>query len=297
MLERKNASPSVLAVLVLYRRSLTESSTFQSLCQAKESGIKDLRVYIFDNSPEELHLDDRSFVEKNSDWISYSHFPENISLAKIYNLGIQARTNEDSMLILDQDSFFQPDFFHSFFTAEALHPDVDLFLPLVKHNEIIVSPGKWNGFKGNYLDSVRGGRMSAKGMTAIASGMFVRYRFLLNEFCGFDERFKLYGIDTYIMQQLANSGKDFFLLPFQLGHELAEYSIEPVEKKIFRFEEFVWGSLLLTEESRINRLKCTVFLFYKAIRHSWFYRNTGFLKCLLSFPDSGNKSVGQDSEN
>ena len=73
--------------------------------------------------------------------------------------------------------------------------------------------------------------------------------------------------------------------------------LEPVEKKIFRFEEFVLGSLLLTEESRINRSKCTVFLLYKAIRHSLFYRNTGFLKCMLSFPYSGYKSVGEDSEN
>jgi glycosyltransferase involved in cell wall biosynthesis len=281
--EEKQAQPAVLAVLVLYRCSLAESSTFHSLCKVRESGTGPLQVCIFDNSPFELQAEEKQLILENSDWISYSHFPENASLARLYNFGIRMGKNHDFMLILDQDSSFQPDFFASLYKADARHPEVDLFLPLVKHKDMIVSPGKWNGFKGRYLSSIHEGKWAARGMTAIASGMFVRYRFLQGGFAGFDERFQLYGIDTYLMQQFAVSGKDFFLLPYQLGHELAEYAGEPVEKKVFRFEEFVRGSLLLTEGAGFKRLNCYVFLTYKAIQNVLIHRRIAFLKVINLF--------------
>lgn len=281
--EAKQSNLTVVAVMVLYRCALAGSASFSSLMNVRESGICDLKIALFDNSPEHPAEEDLAFIRENSGWISYTHFPENASLAKIYNLGIRLGREGDFMLLLDQDSAFDTGFFSALLQAQATHPEIDLFLPLVKYERQIVSPGKWNGYKGRYIKSISAGPVLSKGMTAVASGMFIRYRYLLADFPGFDERFQLYGIDTNFMQHYASERRFFFLLPYQLDHELALYAEEAAERKIFRFQEFAKGSLLLTGKNGLLKWKCFVFLLYKALRYSIAYRNPGFFSGLKFF--------------
>ena len=275
--------PSVLALVVLYKCPPLESSTILSLLKAKEENIRDLRLAIFDNSPDIIEEIDAIFIKENRDWISYHHFKENFPLSKIYNLGIKSSRNEDFMLILDQDSTFDSDFFNSFYHAQKNNPDIDLFIPQVKYNHTLVSPGKWVGFKGKYLPAVHEGRKNSKGLTAIGSGMIIHFRYLKGDFKGFDERFKLYGIDTFFMQQYGMSNRDLFVLPYQMVHDLADYKVESIETKIFRFEEFARGSFLLTERYLLNRILCIAFIGYRALRLAIQFRNLAFLKTILVF--------------
>ncbi len=272
--------PSILALVVLYRCSLKESSTVLSLLKAREAGILKLNLAVYDNSPETLSNSDLALIEENQDWITYLHFPENLSLAKIYNMAIKSGNNEDFLLIFDQDSSFNSAFFYSFYSSFKNNSDIDLFIPQVKHKQILVSPGRWLGYKGKYLPSIVAGRINSKGLTAIGSGMIIRLKYLKSEFKGFDERFSLYAIDTYFMQQFSSSEKNMFILPYQMGHDLADFKLESLESKIFRFDDFVKGNLYLVEDSWLNKMKCIIFICYKAFKFAFKFRNPAFLKAL-----------------
>lgn len=260
--------PSVLIVVVLYKCNLEESQTWASLIACPDYWHEKTRVLVFDNSPNELSKAEQTLISSIGNSSDYFHSPENISLAKIYNSAIQKRESEDFLLLLDQDSEFDSRFFTEFYLKANLHSDIDLFLPYVVHNQIVVSPGNWLGYKGRYWKNLKTGIVDSKNLTAIASGMVVRFTYLANDPMPFDETFLLYGIDTYFMQKFSKNRPFAYVLNYELKHDLSIYSETSEETRLFRFRNFFSSTLLLTKESAIKRTKALIYLFYKSLEQS-----------------------------
>jgi glycosyltransferase involved in cell wall biosynthesis len=261
-------NPNLLIVVVLYKCSLKKSSTWESLRASKELIGSESRVLVFDNGPEALDEFEKNLILGFSSGSNYFHYPQNLSLAKIYNLAIQMRTAEDFLLILDQDSQFDSAFFLTFFNASREYPDLDLFLPYVLHESKVVSPGTWLGYKGEYWKGLKTGKINSQNQTAISSGMLIRFQYLNKDFSGFDESFTLYGIDTYFMQQYSRKRGYIFVLDYELKHDLSIYSEVSPETRLFRFRNFFTSTLLLTRDSIFTRTKALIYLFYKSIDQS-----------------------------
>ena len=208
-------NPSILVVVVLYKCSLAQSQTWNSLASSKGLPGERIRVLVFNNSPTPLSDAEQNLINLFSHRSDYFHYPENISLAKIYNLAIKKRDKEDFLLILDQDSQFDTNFFNEFKIKSTIHPEIDLFIPYVIHNRKVVSPGNWLGYKGRYWKNLTTGKVDSKNLTAISSGMFIGFSYLTNDFSHFDETFSLYGIDTYFMQQYAKRRQYAFVLDYE----------------------------------------------------------------------------------
>lgn len=122
----------VLAVLVTYGTPATATASWRSL-RSTEAGQK-LQWLVYDNSPHRH--------EDLPAGIFYEHHPENPGVSAAYLRGakLASSTGATWLLLLDQDSVFEVDWFAQYAQAVLQHPDQQLFVPLVKHGTTVVSP-------------------------------------------------------------------------------------------------------------------------------------------------------------
>ena len=136
-----------LILIVLYECKVKQSLSYISLLKSLEY-LSNSKLILWDNSPSNqfIDTDNISFLQS----VEYIHTPENMSLSKIYNRVIQENEEYDYMIILDQDSSFSSDYLEKLNSAIIKHSSINLFLPLIKSKQTIVSPGDYKVFKGSY---------------------------------------------------------------------------------------------------------------------------------------------------
>lgn len=236
---------SRLIVIILYRISPDASASVSSLVRAQDALTTDDIVLVWDNSPDPAdapaaiqQIDDSS----PATWI-YRSTPENLSLAAVYNRAFLQFPAKDLLVIFDQDSSFSSDYFRKADEAFADNPDIDLVVPLVRIHDLIVSPGHYRYIKGSLWQKPKLGRVSSRNTVAIGSGMAIRSSFL-RDFGGFDERLRIYGIDSNFMLRYAQKNPAFYVLDTEFGHDLAEFHIHDPATRWNRFEAFRHASLI-----------------------------------------------------
>jgi hypothetical protein len=233
-----------LIVTVLYRTELPAAQTVRSLLDNKRQLSDKDKIVLWDNSPtpqaeqalEQIKAELPCTVE-------YHHTPENISLAKIYNTVYRSNPDFETLYIFDQDSSFSESYFEQVSIAEKKHPEINLFLPLIRAGQTIISPGNFFYFKGQYWKQARLGVVPARRNTAIASGMAIRMSYLLQS-GGFEEQLQLYGIDTNFMLRYAKKNKYFYVFDVDFQHDISEFKKEDRQTKLRRFEDFKKSSLI-----------------------------------------------------
>jgi GT2 family glycosyltransferase len=262
-----NTKPARLMIVVLYRLKVGESPTLQSLERCKGALDAQDQVVIWDNSPSPQDGEDLSRMQAALPCgLHYRHTPENISLAAIYNRAVSEHPAAELVFLLDQDSAFTPDFFREINEAAAAHPEINLFVPLIKHGRQVVSPGHYYAFKGKYWTVEKYGVVPARSTVAIASGMCIRMAYL-QRFGGFEEKLKLYGIDTNFMIRYSRDNADFYVLRAPFGHALSDFSSEERLVKQARFADFRRASLVNAKLFPLHvQLLSRFFLWYKSLR-------------------------------
>ncbi len=262
-----STASSRLLIIVLYRTELTDAATWQSLTACREVLNETDKLVIWDNSPGPLS--ERSLIDNNGALpcpIDYQHTPENISLAAIYNRAFAANPGYDMLHIFDQDSSFGLAYFKAIAAAAVANPEVNLFVPLIRCNSLLISPGHFYLFKGKYWSKPKKGLVPAKNNVAIASGMAIRASYL-KTFGGFEERLQLYGIDTNFMLRYARDNPYFYVADVGFEHDVAEHKAENREVKARRFADFKKASLINAALfSRPVQWLTRLFLWYRTLR-------------------------------
>ena len=168
-----------LILIVLYKCKVKESLSFISLLESSEY-LSNSKLILWDNSPSIQSVDVNNISSFQQ--AEYIHTPENMSLSKIYNRVIQENEKYDYMIILDQDSSFSSDYLEKINKAINKHPTINLFLPLIKSDKTIVSPGNYKIFKGSYWKKEKYGIINSKNILAINSGMVINFNYLKNSY-------------------------------------------------------------------------------------------------------------------
>lgn len=256
-----------LIIIVLYRIELDASQTVQSLLDNKSQLSDRDKVVLWDNGPTAQSQDALSqLIDKLSCEIDYRHTPENVSLAAIYNQAYRSNPDYQIVHLFDQDSTFDGAYFEAVARASAQYPEINLFLPLIRSGETIISPGYFLYFKGQYWKKQRLGLVKARRNTAIASGMAIRMRYL-QQFGSFEEKLKLYGIDTNFMLRYARDNKYFYVFDVNFQHDVSDFKEESREVKQRRFDDFRKSSLINAKLFPLHiRLLTRAFLWYRGIR-------------------------------
>jgi len=145
-----NNPEDIVAVIVLYKMSLEESSTFITLTKSLKSIGAKLDLFVYDNSPSAQELDHSKYKQ----WtISYVHDKNNPGVSTAYNRACDYAVEQGKkwLLLLDQDSIFPPDAIMRY--AESISSVVaPLVVPrLVSSTGRVASPARYALHRGSHI--------------------------------------------------------------------------------------------------------------------------------------------------
>lgn len=162
----KLQASDILAILVVYGHSASQSSSWQSL-QATKAG-RQMRWLVFDNSPNPA-------AEPLPD-AYYEHHPENPGVSAAYLRGAALATEWGChwLLLLDQDSCFPADWFEQYGQALEAHPNATLLVPGVPAGNAWMSPAKYYWHRGWLNAPMQPGPFLLQNYAPINAGMLIR---------------------------------------------------------------------------------------------------------------------------
>ncbi len=271
--------PKFVILVVIYKQTLNNCKTITSLKSCFSALQRfNTNLVIWDNSEND---DNRIFLDElknNFHEIDYINTPENTSLSVVYNKTIKANINADYILLLDQDSLFGNNFIDIFYSALNEYSDNDLFLPIVKSGNTIVSPGNYFFVKGRFWKKVKNGLLPCKNTVAILSGMIIRLNFFReNNNALFDERLRFYGIDTSFMLKYQKLKRNLVVLDYVIAHDsqLLNFSDTEIALERFRILKSSWA--VIHSDNILKMFFSKTYTFYVSLKYAMKFHDVRFL--------------------
>lgn len=128
-------------LVVTYETAWAEADTLRSLMALTSPGVE-IELTIWDNSrASRLDPDVVARLSRTLGAVKTVHTPENLALSKIYNTVAAAPGDYDILVLLDQDTQIDDHYFQTL--AAAADAPAQVFLPIVRSGDLIVSPGSY----------------------------------------------------------------------------------------------------------------------------------------------------------
>lgn len=253
--------------VVLYRRDPEAAETLVTLSRIDFAALGiDVEVHIWDNARVVAAPPNPDFLPFR--W-RYLASPENEPLSRVYNVLVR-ESARPHVVIFDQDSSIDATFFEKL--ADGLgnaELGADVFVPVIRHDGRLISPGRLRWIKGQALHCVPTNAMLPADFTAMMSGMCIS-RALLARLAPqpFDERLRLYGVDTRFCRDLARHGARAYLHGALLGHDSALRSTTDPRAALQR-QIWLWQSwLCVFDRNLFEALAIRCYVLWKALRVS-----------------------------
>lgn len=264
-------------LVVTYETDWALADTLVSLMGLEAPGVE-IQLTIWDNSRTARY--DPVVIARLTDVVGAVkaiHTPENRALSKIYNSNAAAMGDYDVLVLLDQDTHLDDRYFQVLASAMDAAPDVQVFLPIVRSGERIVSPGSYFMVKGKHWTKAKPGLRSSRGVVAISSGLAVRRAYLERWPKTFDERMNLYGIDTAFMLDHARREASIFIIDHELQHHTVLWSNPPKSTMLFRFKNLRRARLLMHSRQPVHYALALAYAAHTSIKMALRYRDVSFL--------------------
>lgn len=242
----------ITILICLYKKSIEASDSIQSILKADKDNIN-ATIYLWDNSPEVLSKEGICFLENNFDHFIYKHTPENVPLSRIYNTVIHSLIDDNAYLMLcDDDSSIPVNFFKVLQSEIKRYPMINLFLPQIYSDSVLVSPAKDYFAFTNFIYNLKTGVLSSNYITAINSGMVISNRVFSNGF-RYDEDLRFYGTDNYFMIEYSRYYPQLNVLDVKVLHSLSYNTSEDVSNKIRIFREIRSANKIIYKNHFLKR--------------------------------------------
>ncbi|PHX05720.1 glycosyltransferase [Vibrio splendidus] len=269
--------PKLLILVVNYNLDLKLSATINSLIKSRDI-LSSSDVLIWENGPISSSNSSVEFLNTTGVNFHYRFSRENKGLSYIYNTVIREYvSNYDYLVILDNDSIFDSEFFSSINKAISYDPEINLLVPLIKHEEKLISPSNLNFIFMERWQSDEVGKISSVDRFAINSGMVIKSSFLLNEFPGYNELIKFYGTDDDFFNKYSKINKYFYVLDYVFSHDFSMFSEQTLDKELFRFKERCTAYRYVYSSSFLKGAFLKVYLFLVALKLAFKFRSLRFL--------------------
>lgn len=270
---------NIMFVVVLYKKPPLTSETINSLsahCFEKYGITPSFSVW--DNSAEGYGNASLDFMPGE---LFYYHTGRNERLSHIYNT-VVLDNKVDWYVFLDDDSFIGSDY------LEALMPffdsHIDVAIPKIVYNNVVISPGMVKGIKGKLLssDMLYPGKRKSQAIAAMMSGTVVNRRVFESEVT-FDERISFYGVDTRFFIDYSKEFEFIYILDVTIPHHSALRDQNmPVAEQIERHRKLTSAWPLIFRDARFFRVKLFFYISYYALKLSVIKRDPRFLLIFLS---------------
>ena len=128
---------TILIVIVVYRRHLKDSTTWQSLTEELTSLRSRTSILVYDNSLTPQAVPIYEFIDSH-----YTQDPANHGVSTAYNYGCRMamQLKKEWLLLLDQDTRLPSGALVKYYEALQSHPAEILFAPVLVDQKGIVSP-------------------------------------------------------------------------------------------------------------------------------------------------------------
>jgi len=268
----------ILAILVVYKELIANTSTYTSLLQSlTHSGLK-LDLFIYDNSPEEfiqvVDLDPCFNVE-------YIRNTSNPGVSKAYNEGAAYASSKfkEWILILDQDTSFPITSIEQYLKSKNRYPQMKLFAPTLEASFGILSPGQ--SFLKHSSPSraklVTGLHMFTR-KSLLNSGLLINISFF-NEIGGYNENIPLDFSDTYFIEKVSKVINQFVLIDLICKHSLSS-EISDYKTVLTRFKYYCIGAREYAKTS--NWFLVYFWSFLRTVKLTIKFKRIDFLQVFLT---------------
>ncbi|MGB0177905.1 MAG: glycosyltransferase [Owenweeksia sp.] len=261
---------NILAVIVIYEKTLEESRSFQSIQPLLDKGLK---VLIFDNSPSPQNIPED---------LLYHHSPENKGVSGAYNFAaVKAKDLGCRWLwLLDDDTLVDPEFLNE---AEAFaNQDYELYVPKIYSNQRLLSPF---GIKRSItfrLDHVNTGRHKLAELRPINSGMLISLA-AFNKAGGYNPELPLDFSDIEFTDRLARVLPDLYVSKVHFEQAFSGDERPPFEKALTRFRTYARAASVYAE-SATHPKNVKKQLLRRAVRLSARYFSLSFISVFFKTP-------------
>lgn len=252
-------------IVVAYNRQIDKIAGFQSFL--KSDLVK--RVVICDNSTDESILKVNAKVGCGfSQKVEYVPMCGNQGLAKAYNRGL-AHCESEFVVIFDDDTAVPEDYFVKV-AGYCERDTADIYLPIVRSRNIIMSPCLKQGLSFKAITSVDE-LDNAYEISAINSGMVVRHNFY--DICRYDERLLVDGIDHRFMDEARAARALIVVMPdVELTQEYSQ-EIHDRAKQVARLKIRAKDSRVYYGDSWRGRMRCALMIQYWKLKLARKYKD------------------------
>jgi hypothetical protein len=265
-----------LTILIcLYNKDISDSATLQSLLKAKDF-LDDFKVFIWDNSIDVINPDSLKFLKNNFKNLTYKHTPENTVLSKIYNYVIDDLEVDSYLMLCDDDSNIPEHFFEILEEQIKSNPFINLFLPQIYSNALLVSPAKDYLITTSFIKYLKPGLLTSDYTTAINSGMVISSRVFRNGF-RYNENLNFYGTDNYFMNQYSKNNESLIVLDSKFIHSLSFSASNDLKNKLRIFGEIRRANSIIYSKEFTKRQIVSFNNFVVAVKLCLKYKTLDFL--------------------
>jgi len=235
----------LLVVLVIYKMKISESMAFNSLTTALQSMNQKTSIFIYDNSPStQTHT-------RYENWsITYHSDPSNPGVSRAYNKGFNCAKDQGKkwMLLVDQDTIFEKDFFLKYKAAIEENVSEKVIVPILRDSKGIVSPYHFHFGRGTRLEKISTGQYQLAEKKFINSGLMISCE-LFELSGGFDERYKLDFSDLAFIERLKSVTRAFLVIDSKCTHSLSATKRSSLVEILVRFKIYCQSANLLGNQT------------------------------------------------
>jgi rhamnosyltransferase len=268
-----------IIILVLYKKKLNESMSFQALDNIFSNKNISVDLFIYDNSPTAMVQKEK--YRSGYFNIIYQHDAANLGLSKAYNEGykIAKKLNKRWLLLLDQDTYFSEEIFIQYFHSINNNPDIHLFAPILTDQDKIFSPCKYFLKRGFRIKDIKPGIHSLKKVALLNSGMLIA-KSAFEECGGYNEKIRLDFADFEFLERFKKYHPDFCLVGYRCKHMFASISDKNQQEIMNRYKYFCHSAVQFSRTGA-GYFILMFWTLLRGIKLSLKYKN--FIFCLLFF--------------
>ena len=203
---------SVLFILVLYKTTLKESTTFKTLSKLLPNNILQKHLFVYNNSPEIPIVSECGIIQIAS---------RNEMLVGAYNAGLQYAQDHGFrwIILLDQDTEITAAYIDAVNTFINDPKNAIAAVPTIHNNNRILSPFWYNPNKGPFANKSHQPKHN-ECLTAFNSGVILQVEFILS-IGGFNSQYPLDYLDYWYFHEIYLLKQEVTILGTTLTHSLS----------------------------------------------------------------------------
>lgn len=269
-----NKNYNLTFVVVLYNMKYSDSNSLKSLFK-NEIFLNQLLV--IDNSTNQEVLKYNSIENKYK--FHYIKMNGNAGISKAYNEAIR-NVNTKWIVFLDQDTEIDKDYINEIYNIAKIESDISAYCPIVKSNNLIVSPAIMGKYKAKtFYNEIEIQKTKEKQITFINSGVLINKE-VFKAIGNYDEDIFLDFVDHDFADRYFKEFGNVKTMNSNIMHSLSALNNDCSETALKRFEIYLKDFEVFIKKKRKSMIMYNLIIIYRAIRLSYIYKNSKFIKML-----------------